>query len=512
MNLDDTLPLPPTPAGALPFPLEPMVPSPRVLVLESEAGPQQNLSHVLRREGFVPVTCATSAEAVGLLRREPFTVAVIGKPEDETSWENLLREAQAHAGWLRVILLAAADSPQADNFRDYLDAVVCLGRPYDPTQLISQVHWTFHHHLQQALSSVSHFQRRITETVPEHIYVYDIAEARMVYSNRKLHEILGYGEEELGRMGDGFPVDLFHPDDRAEFERTLEGYDRLDDAQVISIKCRLRHKSGEWRWLLIRSVLFSHEFGGRARRILGVLEDITESERAGEALRASREELRQLARHLQSVREKERSDIAREVHDRLGQTLTAMKLQLAWFETSHFDLPEMVSHRLEVLSQLVDSTVETVRRIARELRPQVVEDLGLVAAMRWQVEEFAARSGLDCRFTTDFEQIDLPAEHSTHLFRILQESLTNVARHARAGRVEISLTERDEGLDLVIADDGRGITAEEIASTRSIGLIGMRERVLLCGGAIEFVGEPEDGTRVLARIPYSPISSDPPSR
>lgn len=489
--------------GSLPFPSELAPPSPRVLILESEPAHQQSLSHVLRREGFTPVTCATNTEAVGHLKREPFVVAIIGKPADQKGWESLLREVSGRAGGSRVILLAAADSPAADSLREHLDALVCLGRPYDSNQLISQVHWAFHHHLQQALSSVSHFQRRITETIPEHVYVFDLVEPRTIYSNRKLQDLLGYSETELGQPEKGLPRHLLHPDDVERFEQMTASCDGIDDSQIVAQKIRLRHKNGEWRWFSTRNVVFAREAGGRARRILGVVEDVTESERADEALRASREELRRLANHLQSVREKERGDIAREVHDQLGQTLTAMKLHLASLENGTLELPETVMARLRILSQLVESTVETVRRVARELRPHVVEDLGLMAAIRFQVEEFATRWGLECRFRSACETLDLSAERSTHLFRILQESLTNVARHAAAKRVSIDLTTDADGLTLTISDDGQGITAEKMSNTKSIGLIGIRERALLCGGRASFITPAAGGTRVEVWIPWS---------
>lgn len=238
-------------------------------------------------------------------------------------------------------------------------------------------------------------------------------------------------------------------------------------------------------------------------RIAGVLaigRDVTEQEKAEHELRLSREELRLLARHLSSVREAERSDIGREIHDQLGQSLTALKLHLSWFGTRG-PVPPDIEDWIDRMGRMIDGTLESVRRISRNLRPHVLEDLGFLAAVRWQAEEFAKRFGIPCRLRCELENLDLPQTSSTQLFRILQESLTNVARHAEATQVFVEVTADEDQVELRVEDDGRGFDPNRIGVSTSVGLVGMRERALICGGEVSVTPGERGGTRVVARFP-----------
>ena len=223
-------------------------------------------------------------------------------------------------------------------------------------------------------------------------------------------------------------------------------------------------------------------------------------------LRSSREQLRALARHLQSVREEERSRIAREVHDTLGQPMAALKIDLAWLAARVPADEATWQERIRTTLALVDSTIRSVRQIMTDLRPSLLDDLGLVAAVEWETQQFQKRTGIRCEFVSDQPELALPPEISTAVFRICQEALTNIARHAGATRVSI-LLERDAGdLLLSVADNGRGITDGEIAAQSSLGLLGMRERALLLGGQLSISGQPGKGTTITLQLPL-PTSS-----
>ncbi|MGQ0792915.1 MAG: GAF domain-containing protein [Deltaproteobacteria bacterium] len=229
--------------------------------------------------------------------------------------------------------------------------------------------------------------------------------------------------------------------------------------------------------------------------------------RAEKDLSASREQLRALAGHLQSVREEERKGIAREVHDVLGQLLTGLKMDLSWLKSriSRTNAKPTAEHvlieKIETMSDMVDETIQTVRRIATELRPGVLDDLGLAAAIEWQAQDFEGRTGIKCRFSRNIEDIALNQERATAVFRIFQETLTNIARHSRATRVS-AILKRDEGnIMLEVRDNGVGITKEEISATKSLGLLGMRERAVVLGGEVKIAGRRERGTTVSLRIP-----------
>jgi signal transduction histidine kinase len=215
-------------------------------------------------------------------------------------------------------------------------------------------------------------------------------------------------------------------------------------------------------------------------------------------------ELRALARQLQSVREEERSRIAREIHDELGQALTGLKMDLSWIAKRLPAGNEPLAEKAGAMFSLIDGTIGAVRRIATGLRPEVLDQLGLAAAIRWQAREFQVRTGIRCYVDVPVNGIALDAERSTAVFRIFQELLTNVTRHAAATRIDVALRAREAALVLEVGDDGKGIDAAQLTSAKSLGLIGMRERVVPFGGRVEISGIPGKGTRALVSIPLAP--------
>lgn len=240
-----------------------------------------------------------------------------------------------------------------------------------------------------------------------------------------------------------------------------------------------------------------------------------EHRQADEALRSSRQQLRDLAARLNSIREKERAWISREIHDELGQLFTSIKYELSLLRkriSKQEDRPEAktdIEERLKSMSELVDVAIKTVQKVATELRPGILDDLGLMATIEWQASEFQQRTGITCRLHSDLQAIRLDRERATAVFRIFQEVLTNIARHAGATRVEIRIKEKAGRLYLDVKDNGRGITDEEIADPKSLGILGMRERVLLLSGEMRIIGAHKKGTHVQLKIPLetSPESS-----
>ena len=221
-------------------------------------------------------------------------------------------------------------------------------------------------------------------------------------------------------------------------------------------------------------------------------------------LRASEENLRALAKHLQSVREEERIHIAREIHDELGQALTGLKFELNSF-AKHFESDDAAARhdKQQTLNVAIDRIINSVRRIASGLRPEVLDEIGLAAAFDWQAREFQRRTGIRCHVNIPVQFSDPDKDRSTALFRIFQELLTNVARHANATRVNVSLSEGEAALALCVEDNGRGIKETEAQSPRSLGFLGLRERVLAFGGTIDVKGDDGKGTRVCVSIPVT---------
>jgi signal transduction histidine kinase len=220
-------------------------------------------------------------------------------------------------------------------------------------------------------------------------------------------------------------------------------------------------------------------------------------------LQEQRAALRALAARLQSAREEERTRVAREVHDELGQALTAIKIDVASLIVEM--APDQKRHvpRAESILKLADGAIQSVRRIATELRPGILDDLGLVAAVEWASEEFHARTGILCRISLPDTDIAMAPERATALFRILQETLTNVARHANATEVDVRLARENGDLWLEVQDNGIGVGDEQLFAGKSLGILGMRERAFMFGGEVTIHGAPGKGTAVRVRIPHA---------
>ena len=242
---------------------------------------------------------------------------------------------------------------------------------------------------------------------------------------------------------------------------------------------------------------------GRIAGHFGIQRDVTDKYQDNEQLRESRQQLRALAARLQKVREEERTGIAREIHDELGQALTGLKLDIAWMKQRLPRDHEVLAQCASIIHR-IDGTLSAVRRIATELRPSVLDQLGLAAAIEWQGQEFAGRTGIEVVMEVCPDGASIPDDLGSSAFRILQESLTNVARHAKAARVTIRLEQTPALLMLEVTDDGVGIQPVRLTGSSSLGLIGMRERAEACGGELSIVGQPGRGTTVSLRVPLTP--------
>ncbi len=231
-----------------------------------------------------------------------------------------------------------------------------------------------------------------------------------------------------------------------------------------------------------------------------LFEDITERVQMENELKRSRQQLRELALHLQMVREQERTKIAREIHDELGQDLTALQLDLHGMKKKiPDDIPEL-REKADAMLRLIDITNRSVQRISTYLRPALLDDLGLSAAIEWQLDEFAGRTAIKCELKIEADEETLEDELATAIFRIFQETLTNIARHAGATHAWVSLLRQNGYLVLEVRDNGRGITREQVENSRSFGVMGMRERIHPWGGEVVFLGEPGKGTTVRVSV------------
>ena len=256
----------------------------------------------------------------------------------------------------------------------------------------------------------------------------------------------------------------------------------------------------------IEASLSQIEIGGK-KYFTAILRDVAERHRYESELENSQKQLRALAAKQESVREEERKHITRDIHDELGAALTGFKMDLAWMRNRlQGDEPKAkreILNKIKEMGGLIDETSDLIRKLCTELRPGILDDLGLAAAAEWQAKEFTKRTGIQCKFSAPADGLALDSERATAVFRIFQEILTNVSRHAKSSEVQVELKVSKNELILEAKDNGRGIEKKDLEGVGSLGLVGMRERALALGGKIEFHGEPSKGTTVKLTIPVN---------
>jgi PAS domain S-box-containing protein len=295
------------------------------------------------------------------------------------------------------------------------------------------------------------------------------------------------------------PTRIVHPDDfRGVIERWLVN---REAGKAFENEMRLLRADGQYRWFLVRTAPLRDEQENLVRWY-GVAIDIEDSRRAKETLNQSYEEIRRLTRHLQKVREEERTSIAREIHDELGQQLTGIKMDVAWIDKKTAPEKTTIKSKLKNIISLLDGSNRSVRKILNELRTGILDDDGLLEALEFQGRQFTERTGIPVEFTATETAIKLPEEIATCIFRVYQESLTNIMRYAEANKVLTSLKLVDNLIIVTIRDDGKGFDTLAVENDRSFGILGMKERIAAVHGTFELVSATGKGTSIIISIPY----------
>ncbi len=311
--------------------------------------------------------------------------------------------------------------------------------------------------------------------------------------NQKAIDTYLYSREEFKYLN---PLTLVPPEHRHRHEQIINRL--LKEGHVIY---EIEYFRKDKRRIPVE--ISAHLFEYRNQpTVLSIVRDISERKRAQEALKRSSFRLRRLASRLQEIREEERAMIAREIHDQLGQLLTVLKIEISLLCRQFGPKTPVVQEKIDTISQLINQAVQTVQQISAKLRPGILDEVGLVAAMEWQSEEFSKHTGITCKSYFPKKELKLDKERATALFRIFQEALTNVARHSQAQRVSIFLKQFDQHVILEVIDNGVGINRQQIESPQSLGLLGMRERAMVFGGKVEINGVPGQGTHVKVELPY----------
>lgn len=357
---------------------------------------------------------------------------------------------------------------------------------------------TERHQVQAALQESDARLQGIAANVPGLVFRLErsllTGELDFPYISEGSESLAGYSPATLRRHEVGLRS-LVHPDDRADYHRVQDM--AVDSDSDWSWQGRILTRQGQQRWADIKAISRRLEDGTVVWD--GIVWDISESKRIELELDSSRRQLRELSAHLESVREEEKARIAREVHDELGQMLTVLKLETSMCELAYAELDPGLRERLNSMKKLIAQLFQLVRDVATALRPPIL-DAGISSAIEWQAHRFEARTHIPCLVQVPEHLPPLSAAKEVGLFRILQEALTNVMRHAQAQTVELTLSVEGQALCLSISDDGQGFVPESGRPT-SFGLVGMRERVLMLGGTLSLHSEPGEGTTLSVRVP-----------
>ena len=328
----------------------------------------------------------------------------------------------------------------------------------------------------------------------------------IVLFNRAAEEVFGCGRDEaIGAPLSWLIPERFRPSHHElvkRFREAGEGSRRMGTARVVM---GLRRNGEEFP--IEASISQVSEHGQRFFTV--ILRDVTVRTRQDEALRRSRDEIRALSLAANTLREQEKSRVARELHDELGQALTALKIDVGWMKDQLGDTDPAIQQKLVGMQLLLDGTVAATRRISADLRPLVLDDLGLAAAADWLVQNFTNRTGIPCELALARGFEDVPDPHATTIFRVLQESLTNIAKHAEARQVEVTLASDRDHMTLAVRDDGRGFSPDAPRKPASFGLLGLRERASLLGGEVSIDSAPGRGTIIEMRLPHPEAGAVP---
>lgn len=324
----------------------------------------------------------------------------------------------------------------------------------------------------------------------------DVKKSSLNWSD-EVYQIFGVDRKKFKPTYQAF-LEKVHPEDRSWVDD--ENARSIKEKQEYDVNHRIILPDGSQRIVHVKAKTF-YDSMENPERIIGTVCDITEKKNAEENLKKSRQQLRNLSNKLQSIREEDKKRISREIHDELGQTLTAIKLDLTWI-AKRVDVSEPpVQDKIKSIYSHIESSLETVRRVSTELRPQVLDVMGFCEALQWQAEKFTENTDIKCKLNIEPEGIKLQPELSTDLFRIFQEALTNISRHSQASQVIIDFTENNTGYQLCVKDDGVGIDHLQIDHSASLGLLGIRERALIWEGHVEIKGVVGVGTKLTVDIP-----------
>jgi PAS domain S-box-containing protein len=342
------------------------------------------------------------------------------------------------------------------------------------------------------LVSEKNISADIINALPGIFYLYDRS-GKFFRWNKNFETVSGYSGEEIAAM---HPLNFFCGEEVKLVENRIADVFRNGEADVRANFYTKQKQNIPYYFNGRKAVFNGEEF------LIGMGINIFDQVEAEQKLRDRTAEIQQLTAHMEKIQEEERARISREIHDELGQQLTGLKMDAAWILKKTSKEEKQVLDKISSMMLLIDETVKTVRRISSELRPGILDDLGLLPALEWQSQEFEKRTGIKTSFHSRVPYFNPERNLATNIFRVYQEALTNIARHAQANTVETTVEKQDGAIILTVKDDGNGIDTQPSGPKNSLGLIGMRERAMLFNGALIIKSEKQKGTSVILKIPY----------
>jgi len=482
----------------------------KILIVEDDIVIARDIEKILLGLGYSTCTVISIGKRIlpKIEKEKPDLVLMDIMFQDEVRGIELARKVRERLD-IPVVYLTAHSDRSIVKEAKITEPFGYILKPVGEKDLEITIEMALHRHtmekkfrsgVKQALRASENRYRQLVENISEGIVMQD-RRGKITYVNDRFLDLIGFEEDEVL----GKPITKFLAGGllkKKEVDKTGKG----DDFKKFS-EISWKRKDGE-RVFTIHSPNPVYNDKGQHKGTVAVLTDITDRRQVETELHRSKEQLRRLSQHLQQVREKESKRIAREIHDELGQQLTALKMDISWL-SSRID-PDVEGgkeflKKMNSMSSLVDKTIQTVQKVTAELRPGLLDDLGLVPAIEWLAQEFENQTRIPCRIQLFCELVDIDPDCSTAIFRISQEALTNVTRHAKATRVDISLKEENGALILKIRDNGRGIDADDVFAPSSLGLMGMRERVWPFGGELNISATPKRGTTLTVTLPVDRV-------
>jgi PAS domain S-box-containing protein len=482
----------------------------KVLIVEDDILIAKDIENILLRLEYAVSTLITSGDRVitRIVNENPDLILMDIMFQDKVRGIEIARKVRERID-VPIVYLTAHSEKTIVKKAKITEPFGYLIKPIAERDLEITIEMALHRHrmemkfkerMEKALHESEDRYRQLVENISEGIVMQN-QKGVITYANKRFLDMIGYTEEEVL----GKPITRFLGGGLLKRRELQEASKENDIRRATEVSWK--RKDGDRIFTILSPKNIYNEKDQLKGRV-SVLTDITDRRQAEKDLHRSRELLRMLSRHLQTIREKESKRIAREIHDELGQQLTALKMDLSWISSKVDPDDEDAKkflQKINAMSSLVDNTIQTVQKISAELRPGLLDDLGLVPALEWLAQEFENQTNVQCRLQLHCEMVDLDPDCSTAIFRISQEALTNVYKHAKATRVNISLKEENDDLVLKIKDNGKGITADEVFGSTSLGLMGMRERVRPFGGAVNISGKPKKGTTLMVTLPVERV-------